>query len=104
MKRYLQFLLVSFGLSFFILLGMAVARLSKGVGLFLLALLLGSSAYWICRLWRWEQAFESLHQPLLTSNDHFLKKGQEDLTFLAKYMTDLKSRFGTTRASLQRFI
>ena len=91
MKRYLQFLLVSFGLSFFILLGMAVAWLSKGVGLFLLALLLGSSAYWLCRLWRWEQAFETLHQPLLTSNDHFLKKGQEDLTFLAKYMTDLKT-------------
>ncbi|CON86251.1 histidine kinase PnpS [Streptococcus pneumoniae] len=92
MKRYLQFWLVNLSVSLILIAGMALTWISKGIGLFLLALSLGLGGYWLFCLWKWEVAFETLHQPLLTSSEYFLEKGQEDLKSLAQYVSGLKTK------------
>ena len=92
MKRYLQFWLVNLSVSLILIAGMALTWISKGIGLFLLALSLGQGGYWLFCLWKWEVAFETLHQPLLTSSEYFLEKGQEDLKSLAQYVSGLKTK------------
>lgn len=78
MKRYLQFWLVNLSVSLILIAGMALTWISKGIGLFLLALSLGLGGYWLFCLWKWEVAFETLHQPLLTSSEYFfLEKGKK---------------------------
>lgn len=47
MKRYLQFWLVNLSVSLILIAGMALTWISKGIGLFLLALSLGLGGYWL---------------------------------------------------------